>query len=91
MALLEAGRLRHLISTNTDGLHRKSGVPADRLTEIHGNTNLEDCPTAPIGQCNSPSAGFGGCGRKYFRDGVVRQKGLRPHEHATGRSCSCGQ
>jgi NAD-dependent SIR2 family protein deacetylase len=90
VTLLEAGRLQHVISTNTDGIHRKSGLPADRLTEIHGNTNLEDCAIAPVGACEHPYAG-NGCGRKYFRDSMCRRKGLQPHEHATGRTCTCGR
>ena len=24
---------------NVDGLHRKSGIPADKISEMHGNTN----------------------------------------------------
>jgi mono-ADP-ribosyltransferase sirtuin 6 len=24
-------------------LHRKSGIPADKISEVHGNNNLEVC------------------------------------------------
>ena len=41
--LMRQGRLKHIISQNTDGLHRKSGVPAENISEVHGNTNLEIC------------------------------------------------
>jgi len=35
--LIEEGHLKHIISQNIDGLHRKSGVPADKISELHGN------------------------------------------------------
>ena len=41
--LMECGKLKHIISQNVDGLHRKSGIPKDKISEVHGNTNLEIC------------------------------------------------
>ena len=75
--LMECGLLKHIISQNIDGLHRKSGIPADKLTEVHGNTNLEICTK---------------CGRDYMRDFRVRNA-QRTHDHDTGRTCdnqACG-
>ena len=89
--MCDTGILKHVISTNTDGIHRRSGVSSSHLTEIHGNTNEEDCPVEPIGATEQPYAG-GGCGEKFFRDERCRREGLGSHEHATGRSCpTCGK
>ena len=41
--LMEEGILKGLISQNTDGLHRKSGIRVEKFAELHGNTNLEKC------------------------------------------------
>jgi mono-ADP-ribosyltransferase sirtuin 6 len=35
--LMEKGFLKHIISQNIDGLHRKSGIPAEKISELHGN------------------------------------------------------
>ena len=75
--LMEAGFLKHIISQNVDGLHRKSGIPADRLTEVHGNTNLEICIK---------------CDKGYMRDYRTRTA-QKVHDHKTGRKCDnpkCG-
>lgn len=93
MALVELqknGILHKLISTNTDGLHLRSGFPREALIEIHGNTNLEECVTEPIGACDAPYGGDG-CGSEFFRDERCRMQGIRAHEHATGRWCPCGR
>eukprot|EP00003_Mantamonas_plastica_P018373 TRINITY_DN300_c0_g1_i1.p1 TRINITY_DN300_c0_g1~~TRINITY_DN300_c0_g1_i1.p1 ORF type:complete len:424 (-),score=105.17 TRINITY_DN300_c0_g1_i1:110-1360(-) len=71
VGLQKAGYLQHLISQNTDGLHRKSGFPTDSLSELHGNTNLEVCDS---------------CGHEYMRDFRVRNA-KKVHNHKTGRKC----
>ncbi|KAJ3031414.1 hypothetical protein HDV00_008357 [Rhizophlyctis rosea] len=71
--MLTIGVMKHLISQNTDGLHLRSGVPKDRISELHGNTNVERCSNAK-------------CGEEFWRRGRVRvAKGV--HDHKTGRTC----
>ncbi|KAL4510633.1 hypothetical protein ABPG72_004787 [Tetrahymena utriculariae] len=75
--LNQEGILKHLISQNIDGLHRRSGFNPNNLSELHGNTNLEKCLK---------------CGKSYMRDYRVR-KALEVHDHLTGKICDnlkCG-
>ena len=41
--LVEMGILKFVISQNVDGIHRLSGVPRDKISELHGNTFHEKC------------------------------------------------
>jgi mono-ADP-ribosyltransferase sirtuin 6 len=41
--LLEMGKLKYLISQNVDGLHAKSGIPFDKMSELHGNMYFMKC------------------------------------------------
>ena len=41
--LMEIGKLNYLISQNVDGLHAKSGIPFDKLAELHGNQFFMKC------------------------------------------------
>ena len=52
-SLIDLNICKHIVSQNTDGLHRKSGVHAENISELHGNTNLEGCSK---------------CGKEYLRD-----------------------
>ncbi|KMS95017.1 hypothetical protein BVRB_013200 isoform A [Beta vulgaris subsp. vulgaris] len=65
MALVElekAGILKFVISQNVDGLHLKSGIPREKLAELHGNSFREVCPS---------------CGMEYLRDFEVETIGLK--------------
>jgi NAD-dependent deacetylase len=42
-ALVARGRATHVITQNIDNLHQDSGVPGDRVIEIHGNTRYAKC------------------------------------------------
>ncbi|MFZ5492671.1 MAG: SIR2 family NAD-dependent protein deacylase [Pseudomonadota bacterium] len=41
--LVAAGRVSHVITQNIDGLHQASGVPAERVIELHGNGTHAVC------------------------------------------------
>lgn len=41
--LLEAGHLDGIVTQNIDGLHQASGVPDERLVELHGNSTYATC------------------------------------------------
>ncbi len=68
-------KMQQLISQNTDGLHRRSGVASSQLCELHGNSNLEKCNAT------------GGCGRQYLRDFRCRNPKNGVKVHVTGRLC----
>jgi NAD-dependent deacetylase len=41
--LVEQGRMTAIITQNIDGLHQRSGVPASKIIELHGNTTYATC------------------------------------------------
>ncbi|KAH7438417.1 hypothetical protein KP509_04G014200 [Ceratopteris richardii] len=80
MALVELqnrGKLKYLVSQNCDGLHRKSGILPQFISELHGNSNREYCKN---------------CGKEYLRDfRAVASYRETVHDHRTGRKCgACG-
>ncbi|KAG2333194.1 hypothetical protein Bca52824_004374 [Brassica carinata] len=65
MALVElerAGILKFVISQNVDGLHLRSGIPREKLSELHGDSFMEMCPS---------------CGAEHLRDFEVETIGLK--------------
>ena len=42
-ALIANGRFSHVITQNIDNLHQASGVPPDRIVELHGNGSYARC------------------------------------------------
>jgi NAD-dependent deacetylase len=41
--LVEKGRMSAIITQNIDGLHQASGVPDEKVIELHGNTTYATC------------------------------------------------
>ncbi len=41
--LVRRGKVPSVITQNIDGLHQRSGVPDDRVIELHGNTTYARC------------------------------------------------
>ena len=41
--LVKQGKVSAVITQNIDGLHQASGVPTDRVIELHGNTTYAHC------------------------------------------------
>ena len=62
--LINKGYVEHLISQNIDDLHLKSGIPEDKLTELHGNVFVEQC---------------GECGTSYRRKYRTRKAEDKTH------------
>ena len=55
--LVRQGKATSVITQNIDGLHQDSGIPDERVIELHGNTTYAHCldvgrPTAPTLPCS---------------------------------------
>lgn len=73
--MVNRGIIKHIVSQNCDGLHIRSGISQEKLSEIHGNVFVEYCPS---------------CQSQYWRDFDVSLKSRR-HYHETGRMCTSCQ
>ncbi|VDQ09023.1 unnamed protein product [Trichobilharzia regenti] len=63
--------VRHVVSQNVDGLHMRSGLKREKLSELHGNLFIEQCIA---------------CSHSVFRSFDVAETTSRSH-HFTGRIC----
>lgn len=52
LALERASKLKCIISQNVDGLHMVSGVPREKLSELHGNIFMLCCQEVWGNNCN---------------------------------------
>lgn len=41
--LVDMGKVTHVITQNVDNLHQDSGIPAERVIELHGNSTYATC------------------------------------------------
>merc|ERR1712093_838863 len=77
--LVRNGLARHVVTTNLDGLHRKSGLEHHKsLTCLHGDIYIERCTA---------------CAHEVERDYHVRNNAprkLNVHDHSIGTCTKCG-
>merc|ERR1719331_797625 len=78
-SLIKRGMARHVVTTNLDSLHHKSGLKHhEQLTCLHGDIYVE--------RCTNPA-----CRHEVVRDYHVRnQRKLHVHDHSIGRCGKCG-
>jgi len=60
--LMDMDLLKYIITQNVDSLHSKSGVPEDKISELHGCVCLEVCTK---------------CEKRFRRDHDLKQVGLK--------------
>ena len=72
--MVQVGRAHHVVTTNLDGIFRKSGLSVDQLCCLHGDIYIERCTS---------------CGYDFERNYHVRQKGIHVHDHKVGTCERC--
>lgn len=72
--LVDKDIVKYVVSQNTDGLHVKSGIPIEKISELHGNSQKEICKK---------------CNKAFYRDFRTRES-TKVRDHKTSRKCTCG-
>lgn len=72
VSLMRSGILKYVVSTNVDGLHRRSGIPEESIAELHGNIYREVCSNKD-------------CGKEFLRPFNVTKTCV---QRKTGRLCN---
>lgn len=70
--LVKKNYVKHVVSTNCDGLHRRSGLSQEELSELHGNCYKEQCSI---------------CEKEYLRPFNTVKTVYDRRSHKTGRFC----
>ncbi|XP_033226191.1 NAD-dependent protein deacetylase Sirt6 isoform X2 [Belonocnema kinseyi] len=83
--LIDANKVKYIVSQNIDGLHLKSGVGRHNIAELHGNMFVEQCDKCGrqfIRNCSTKSVGKK-CLETVCRSGQIGGRPCRGKMHDT--------
>lgn len=72
-SMMKQDLVKYIVSQNCDGLHLRSGIDLEKLSELHGNCFVEFCSDVE-------------CNQYYIREFDVTEK-TSFRKHSTGRNC----
>lgn len=86
--LVKTGYCEHVVSQNVDGLHLRSGLAREHISELHGNCFLEVCDDCNKEYIRTYNASLM---RGPYFDEAIDRKSESGISHITGRKCDkCG-